>query len=145
MRSLHFVALVTLAGYAGAQTPLPDPPNGVLDRKMAWTVSVILPGNEAAQPHLVTTMKEALNVLDAHELDEAGSAALIAFMDSAAVELHRIGTPTMLFWCDEVAKWKEKIANEKACGCSYVCFQQFGRALIGVIAFNERTRALLEL
>lgn len=145
MRSLHFIGLLTLAGYACAQNPPPDTPDGVLDRVMAWTVSVELPGDEAAQPRVVRTMNEALNLLYTHELDEAGSTDLIAFMDSAAAELHRIGKPTLLFWCDEVAMWKEKKANEKTCGCSYVCFPQFGRALIGVSAFNERTRALLEL
>lgn len=145
MRSLHFVALLTLVGYAGAQPPHSGTAGGVLDREMAWTVSVGLPGDEASPPLRVKTMNEALSLLDRYELGEEASTAIIAFMDSSAVELHRIGTPTLLFWCDEVAMWNEKEANEAACHCAYACIPHSGRTMTGMNAFNERARLLLKL
>lgn len=118
-----------------------------LTRKdMPWrpTLSVTAEGTEWKP---VSTIEDAINVLCLNELTLEQEIALFDFLDSAATELFRSGTPILLSTCHHLLHPEKLAAEEKANGYQFVCVAVLcspgTRPLDGIALFNHRTRVLL--
>jgi len=118
-----------------------------LTRKdMTWrpTLSVTAEGEEWKP---VSTVENAINVLCLNDLTLEQEVALYDFLDSAATELFRSGTPILLSTCHHLLHPEKIAAEEKANGYQFVCVAVLcspgDRPLDGIALFNHRTRVLL--
>lgn len=117
---------------------------------MTFTIVAAATADTGSATRPIATVAEALSHLGSAQGRAVDITALHAFLDSAATELWRIGSPTILFWCDEVSAWANFDVAERTCACRWACHDlpasdrgAFERARHGLDVFNRRTRLLL--
>lgn len=115
-------------------------------KEMSWRPTLLVTDEgENWQP--VSTVENALTYLCAKDLTLVQEIAINDFLDSAATELWRSGTPVLLHTCHHILYPEKLAAEEKANGFSYVCVSVLcspgSRPENGIEVFNHRMRLLL--
>lgn len=150
---LSVVLVSVLAGQLCAQDTLPwisdmnRRMNELTRREMAWRPTLLVT-TEGENWSPVRTVEDAIHILCLPGLSIQQEVMVYNFLDSAATELWRFGTPILLSTCHHILHPDRMVEEERASGYQFVCVAILcspGTSATGAIAaFNHRTRVLLQ-